>query len=119
MCYCTPEHRVPFCDSCYYEMFREIQDLKKANQNMHNMIMDIRKYVGAWDTPTAPTDKDIVECIKRNIDEALFRCISNTKEYEATVQYYPGTKIPSLFSVNIMPEEMVGKNFMVILKAKG
>ena len=37
-----------------------------ANKGLDEMIMQIRRFYQAWDTPTAPTDKDIVDCIIRN-----------------------------------------------------
>ena len=41
----------------------KLAEVKTANQSMHDMILEIRKHFNAWDTPKAPTEKDIVDCI--------------------------------------------------------
>lgn len=50
---------------------RQLAEAVDANKSMHNMIMQIREHFNAWDTPTAPTDKDIVSCVIRNSNKQL------------------------------------------------
>lgn len=49
----------------------QLAEAREANKSMHNMIMQIREHFNAWDTPTAPTDKDIVDCVIKNSDKQL------------------------------------------------
>ena len=38
----------------------DLVKLKESNSIMHGMLIEIRTKLNAWDTPTAPTDRDIV-----------------------------------------------------------
>jgi hypothetical protein len=61
------------CKECDYEEISELKEeleaCEKANDELHEMIMQIRTHFNAWDTPTAPNDQDIVDCIIRNAEK--------------------------------------------------
>lgn len=46
-----------------------IAELEDSNRRMHGMIMSIRDHVGAYDTPTVPTDVDIIKCVTNKYDD--------------------------------------------------
>ena len=52
------------CPRCEIDrLTTQLAEAKTANQSMHGMILEIRKHFNAWDTPNAPAEKDIVDCI--------------------------------------------------------
>ena len=50
-------------DAQLYGCKKMIEDYRAANERMHNMILQIRTHTNAFDTPHAPTDQQIVDCI--------------------------------------------------------
>jgi hypothetical protein len=61
------------CKQCDSEeiakLKEEVEYYSDCAKTCHDMLMQLRQHFGAWDTPTAPSDQDIVDCIIRNAEK--------------------------------------------------